>query len=195
MTPPVAVDAPPAGTIGVLLAAGGGTRFTRSTHKLLAPLGATTVFGHALAAALGAGFEQLVVVTGAVDLPFDGVPVVVRHHPGWAAGQATSMQAGLAAARELGAGAVVIGLGDQPFITSSAWRAVARSTAPIAVATYDGARGNPVRLAAEIWPLLPTDGDAGARQAMTIHPELVEEVPCEGSAADIDTPEDLERWT
>ena len=195
MTPRVAVDAPPTGTIGVLLAAGSGTRFTRSTHKLLAPLGAKTVFGHALAAALGAGFEHLVVVTGAVDLPLDDVPVVVRHHPGWAAGQATSMQAGLAAARELGAGAVVIGLGDQPFITSSAWRAVARSTAPIAVATYDGARGNPVRLAAEIWPMLPTDGDAGARQAMTIHPELVEEVPCEGSAADIDTPEDLERWT
>jgi molybdenum cofactor cytidylyltransferase len=191
----VVVDAPPTGTIGVLLAAGGGTRFTRSTHKLLAPLGDSTVFGRALAAALGAGFEHLVVVTGAVELPLAGTPVVERRHPGWAAGQATSLQAGIAAARELGASAVVVGLGDQPFVTSSAWRAVAASAAPLAVATYDGVRGNPVRLAADVWPLLPVAGDAGARSLMTLHPELVEEVPCEGSAADIDTPEDLERWT
>jgi CTP:molybdopterin cytidylyltransferase MocA len=188
-------DPPPPGTVGVLLAAGGGSRFRRSTHKLLAPLGGSTVFGLALAAALGAGFRHLVVVSGAVPLPLDGAPVVERHHPGWAAGQATSMQAGIAAARELGATAVVVGLADQPFVTSAAWRAVAHSSSPIAVATYDGIRGNPVRLAADVWPLLPVDGDAGARRAMTLHPELVEEVPCEGSAADIDTPEDLERWT
>lgn len=179
----------------MLLAAGGGSRFTRSTHKLLAPLGDSTVFGRALAAALDAGFAHLVVVSGAVDLPLVGTPVVERHHPGWAAGQATSLQAGIAAARELGAGAVVVGLGDQPFVTSSAWRAVAASSAPVAVATYDGVRGNPVRLAADVWPLLPVEGDTGARQLMTLHPELVEEVPCQGSAADIDTPEDLERWT
>lgn len=185
----------PAGTIGVLLAAGGGSRFTGSTHKLHARLGDSTVFEHALAAALGAGFDHLVVVTGAVPLPLDGAPVVVRHHAGWADGQATSMQAGLAVARELGATAVVVGLGDQPFVTSAAWRAVAASSAPIAVATYGGVRGNPVRLAAATWELLPTEGDAGARRVMSVHPELVEEVPCEGSAADIDTPEDLERWT
>jgi CTP:molybdopterin cytidylyltransferase MocA len=195
MTLDVVGSDPPPGTIGVLLAAGGGSRFTRSTHKLLAPLGGSTVFGHALAAALGAGFDHVVVVTGAVELPLDGAPVTVRHHPGWAAGQATSLQAGIAAARELGATAVVVGLGDQPFVTSAAWRAVARGAAPIAVATYGGVRGNPVRLAAEVWPLLPVDGDTGARHAMTLHPQLVEEVPCEGSAADIDTPEDLERWT
>jgi CTP:molybdopterin cytidylyltransferase MocA len=162
---------------------------------LLAPLGDSTVFGRALAAATGAGFAHLVVVTGAVPLPLADAGVIERHHAGWAAGQATSMQAGIAAARELGATAVVVGLGDQPFVASSAWRAVAHSSAPIAVATYAGVRGNPVRLAAEVWPLLPTEGDAGARAVMTLHPELVEEVPCEGSAADIDTPEDLERWT
>lgn len=181
--------------MGLLLAAGGGSRFTGSTHKLLAPLGDSTVFEHALGAAVGARLPHLVVVTGAVELPIGGAPVVVRHHPGWAAGQATSLQAGLAAARDLGATAVVVGLGDQPFVTSEAWRAVAASTAAIAVATYDGQRGNPVRLAAEVWPKLPTEGDSGARRVMMVHPELVREIPCEGSAADIDTPEDLERWT
>lgn len=186
---------PPAGTVAILLAAGRGSRFTGSTHKLLAPLGDRTVFEHALAAVLGAGFAAVVVVTGAVELPLADAPVVVRHHPGWAAGQATSLQAGLAAASEVGATAVVVGLADQPFVTSAAWAAVARSSAPIAVATYDGTRGNPVRLGADVWPLLPMEGDAGARRVMSLHPELVEEVPCKGSPADIDTPLDLERWT
>jgi CTP:molybdopterin cytidylyltransferase MocA len=182
-------------TIGVLLAAGGGTRFDGPTHKLLAPIGASTVFEQALAAAAGAGFDHLVVVSGAVDLPLGATNVQLRHNPAWFDGQATSLQCGLAAARELGAGAVVVGLGDQPFVTTSAWRAVAASEAAIAVATYDGRRGNPVRLAAEVWPLLPTEGDSGARSVILLRPELVDEVPCEGSAADIDTLEDLHRWT
>lgn len=188
---------PPGSTVAVLLAAGAGSRYDGSTHKLLAPLGTSTVFRRAFDAVAGAGFGHLVVVTGAVrDLPIEGGgPVTAVHNDRWAEGQATSMQRGLAAARDLGADAVVVGLGDQPFVTSGAWRAVAASSSPIAVATYGGRRGNPVRLAASVWPLLPTAGDTGARAVFAVHPELVEEVPCEGSPADIDTREDLERWT
>ena len=52
----------------VLLAAGTGTRFDGPTHKLLAPWGAGSVFGAALASAASAGLDEVIVVTGAVDL-------------------------------------------------------------------------------------------------------------------------------
>lgn len=184
--------------VAVLLAAGAGSRFVGPTHKLLAPLGGRTVIATSLATLLEAGFASIVVVTGAVDIPrpvLDDPSIVVRHNPDWSAGQATSIAVGLRAVDELGSRVAVIGLGDQPFVTATAWREVARTESPIAVATYDGARGNPVRLEAAVWPLLPTTGDVGARELMRLRPELVREVACDGSAADIDTQEDLAPWT
>jgi molybdenum cofactor cytidylyltransferase len=183
-------------TVAVVLAAGAGSRFTGPTHKLLAEVDGVPIARRAIDTARRAGIGPVVVVTGAID-PFDGEPppdVHVVHHPGWAAGQATSLRAGIRAARRLGATAVVVGLADQPFVTADAWQAVAASTSPIAVATYSGRRRNPVRLAAEVWPLLPTEGDEGARSLVRLRPGLVEEVPCAGSPADIDTWEDLAPW-
>ena len=185
-------------TLAVLLAAGGGTRFAGSTHKLLAMLDGRTVFRQALDHVLGAGFDRVIVVTGAVELDIADPSVTVVHNPRWQQGQAGSLQLGLASAVSDASEFVVVGLADQPFIPATAWRAIATadSTSPVVVATYGGTRGpNPVRLHRSVWPLLPTDGDEGARTLMRLHPEWIDELACEGSAADIDTLEDLAQWT
>lgn len=182
----------------ILLAAGGGSRFSGAEHKLLTTIHGRSIFAWSLQHAIEANFKQVIVITGAVDLAdqiaaFDEMVrvITVVHNPDWRLGMASSLQCGIAKARQLGADAVVVGLADQPAILSSAWQGVGASNAPLAVATYNGVRGNPVRLHAEIWPLLPTSGDEGARTLFKSHRELVEEIECEGSAQDLDTTEDL----
>jgi molybdenum cofactor cytidylyltransferase len=183
-------------TAAVVLAAGGGTRYRRSGgegHKLLVSLWDRPVVAHAMAQAVAAGLDATYVVQGAVELPIPpGVDIELVHNPAWADGIATSVQAAIATAREAGHDAVVVGLGDQPLVSPEAWRRVAAESArPITVATYDGRRGNPVRLAADIWPLLPTTGDEGARALMRRSPDLVAEVACPGDSADLDVVADL----
>ena len=183
-------------TAGVLLAAGGGTRFVGPDHKLRADAAGRPLVSYALDAMAGSGLPLLVVVTGAVDLD-DLLPAgaVSIANPAWERGQGTSLATAVAWARPRDIEAIVVGLGDQPGVTAASWTAVAaEATTPIAIATYGGRRGHPVRLAREVWDRLPTEGDAGARALIRSAPELVTEVPCVGDPSDIDTVEDLARW-
>lgn len=186
---------------GVVLAAGEGARFAATggtAPKPLAVVRGRALVDHVLATVAAAGLDAVALVDGSTDLSDrGGAGCTVLHNLGWAAGIATSLQVAVAWARAAGHDAIVVGLADQPGVTADAWRAVAAapSEPPVAVATYGGRRGNPVRLGAAVWPLLPTTGDEGGRALMRGRPELVGEVPCSGEPWDIDTVEDLERWS
>lgn len=185
----------PVGVAAVILAAGAGQRFVGRQHKLRALIQHKPVAQWVFDAVTGARFGAVGVVVGAADLE-DLIPpefAVIRAHD-WAQGQSHSLQAGIGWARDLGATAVVVGLADQPFVPASAWRAVAEASGPIVTASFDGERRPPVKLDRSVWPLLPTDGDIGARQLIRARADLVSEVACRGNPADIDTSKDLDQW-
>jgi CTP:molybdopterin cytidylyltransferase MocA len=179
--------------LAVVLAAGDGSRF--GGPKLLADFRGRPLVAWAIEAALDAGLE-VAVVTGGQDLTAvlpEGVTEL--ENPRWAEGQATSLQAGVAHAEATGHDAVVVGLGDSPLVGADAWRSVAAVDAPVVTAEFDGRRRPPVRLARAVWPLLPTEGDEGARPLLRERPDLVTAVPCAGDPVDVDTQGDLERWS
>lgn len=190
----VATPAPPPTALAVILGAGAGSRFTGGGHKLLAKLEGKPLVWWAASHAIDAGFAEVAAIEGSVSL-VDVLPPgvsIVRNHD-WADGQASSLQVAVHYAAHCGYESVVVGLADQPFVPPEAWRLVAASESPIAMARFATAATPPVRLDADVWGLLPLDGDEGARQIVRARPDLVVEVDCPGSAVDVDTPRELER--
>lgn len=183
-------------TLAVVLAAGGGRRFQGPGPKLLAPFRGRPLVSWAVGNAVASGLPTAV-VHGAVDVAGVVAPLgaTAVANPCWAEGRATSLQVGIAAAEAGGHDAVVVGLADEPEVAPEAWAAIAASRdSPMAVATYAGVWGHPVRLGAEVWPLLPRGGDGGARPLLRRMRERVAEVACAGTPFDVDTREDLLRW-
>jgi CTP:molybdopterin cytidylyltransferase MocA len=187
--------------VAALLAAGGGTRYLGATHKLHASLDGRSVLERSLANVVTSGVGPVIVVTGATGIFAPAgptsLPVLLVHNPDWAEGQSTSIRVAVREAERRAADFLLIGLADQPDIGPDTWRAIADAPPEylIVVASYDGRLGpHPVRLHRSLWPMLPTIGDHGARTLLRDHAALVHQVDCTGSAADIDTLEDEQRW-
>ncbi|WP_212009696.1 nucleotidyltransferase family protein [Catenulispora pinistramenti] len=177
----------------VILAAGGGRRLGGRPKALLSH-GGELLVERAVRTARAGGCGEVVVVLGAeaaeVRRRADLTGCVVAVNQDWETGMGSSLRAGLAAL-PASCDAAVILLVDQPFVTSEAVRAVVAAGAEVAAATYAGRRGHPVLIAARHWPEASAAavGDRGARDFLARH--QVVSVPCDGSPADIDVPEDL----
>lgn len=181
---------------GLVLAAGAGARF--GGRKQLAELNGRPLLEHVLAAMAAAPLDRTCVVLGSdagevldrVDL-HGAEPVVSAR---WEDGQSASVRAGVAALA--GADAVVVALGDQPFLSPAAVERVVSARTPEADAvraTYGGVGGHPVVLERALLPRVAAlSGDAGARSVLA--QASVIDVPCDGLGRpdDVDTREQLE---
>jgi molybdenum cofactor cytidylyltransferase len=180
----------------VVLAAGASTRMPGS-QKLLLEFDGRPMVSHAVEAAVEGGCHQVVVVYSTDDVKdaVEGAAEAV-HNPQAHTGMASSLKVGLRALRPEIEAAVVL-LGDQPLVGSRtvaallrAWRREGARPA-VAVSKRPHQWTPPVVLAREMWEdLYALDGDAGARQILEGHPELLDTVPAPGRPDDIDTPED-----
>lgn len=182
-------------TAGVLLAAGHSHRFGPG-DKLLAPLRGQPLVGYAAAALRDLGPDLLIAVarSDAVADALDGFEIV--RPPEGQGGQADSLRAGIARARDLGATRAIVVLGDMPFVTADLLRRIADSaTAHRPSAATDGTRAMPPAcFPAAVFPrLLRLRGDRGAAALLRdLPPEAL--VPAPASALrDIDLPADLQR--
>jgi molybdenum cofactor cytidylyltransferase len=179
---------------GLILAAGGGTRFGNQP-KLLAELNGRPLLEHAVRAQCAVSeLERIVVVLGAhADAIRDRVnflraDVIVCDR--WQDGQAASLRCGLEELR--GAGRVIVTLGDEPLITSEVVASFVTAP-PGARAVYNGRPGHPVVLGPRhISRLMSLTGDRGARDLLGDGPQL--ELGAGGDVGrDVDTTEDLEK--
>jgi CTP:molybdopterin cytidylyltransferase MocA len=194
-----AVAARAGGLAGVVLAAGGGSRF--GGPKALIRLGAELLVERAVRVLRAGGCDRVVVVLGAgadgVRAAADLAEVSTVDNPDWPTGLASSLRAGLAAVPP-GAGAAVVALVDQPLVTAAAVERLAaawRAGAVAAVAGYAGQPRNPVLLDRGVFAgvAAAATGDTGARGWLRANPGKVTLVPCDGAGDpyDIDTPADL----
>lgn len=184
-----------AGEVAVLLlAAGQSERF--GSDKLLAPLGGIPVAVHAARRLAALPTERRIAVCReagllAGELAALGFDIVINPEP--ARGLSSSLALGIERAEAVGANAVLVALGDMPFVSADHFAALLAAfdpvTAPIVASDKAGVAMPPALFdKAFFQDLRDGEGDRGAR-ALIRTAARVAANPSE--LADIDRPEDI----
>ena len=186
--------------VAIVLAAGLSRRMGQA--KLLLPVEGRPVVRLTVEAVLTGGVDRVVVVTGSEHQPLAealaGLPVAlaINSHP--EEGQASSIRVGIGAL-PAGTEAVLIALGDQPFVAGEIIPALLaareRTGKAIVAPRYRDGRGNPVLFSRELFgELLEVSGDQGARSVVERDAGRVTLVDFDlPMPQDLDTPEDYDR--
>ena len=185
--------------VGVLLAAGTGTRF--GGGKLTHPLDdGIAIAVHAARNLVAAGVHVIAVVRSgdfALGDLLEEEGCQVTHSTAAALGMGHTLAHGIACARD--AGGWIVALGDMPRIRPATIMQIAGALdagAVIAAPVYHGERGHPVgfgpALRAE---LLTLSGDRGAQSILQKHGDALRLIECDdpGVVLDIDLRADLDR--
>lgn len=180
----------------VVLAAGKGSRFKGSAHKLEQSLGDLSVLGRTLRNAIESHLPVVVVTTQALSACAADIvaarDVVVVPQALAALGMSHSIAAGIAARAD--APGWLLLPGDMPMVRPATLLAVAAALDhhPVAYAQYQGRRGHPVGFAAELYSeLMMLSGDEGARRIVARYPAIGVDVDDPGVLLDLDTEADL----
>lgn len=180
----------------VVLAAGKGSRFKGSAHKLEQSLGDLSVLGSTLRNAIESHLPVVVVTTQPLAAAACQVvaarDVVVVPQALAALGMGHSIAAGIAARAD--APGWLLLPGDMPMVKPATLLAVAAALEhyPVAYAQYQGRRGHPVAFAAELYSeLMMLSGDEGARRIVARYPAIGVDVDDPGVLIDLDTEADL----
>lgn len=181
----------------VVLAAGAGSRYRGTRHKLSEMLGDETVLVRTLRNAIASDMAVVLVISEALIgaakglvAPADMVVVEPRQQTGW--GMGDSIAAGVSI--HASASGWLVLPGDMPLVRPSSLRAVADALdqQPIAYAQHRGRRGHPVGFGAELFSeLMMLKGDEGARRLLARYPTAAVELDDAGVLFDIDTVDDL----
>ena len=159
---------------------------------------------HAIAQALEAQFDPVVVVVGAEAEAVRAViakeRVHVVHNDRWESGMGSSVSAGVKRIGQEGfeSAAIAITLADQPLVMAEHLRAMRRqvhlSGAAVIAAQYNDTLGVPAVFARKMFgTLLNLPPEAGARHLLRQPGLQVQAFPLPEAAMDIDTPDDLQR--
>lgn len=190
--------------VGVLLAAGTGSRFEGDergeSNKLLAELHGQAVVTHAARTLTRSSLDAVVAVVGHErERVADALPseIDLVTNPDYEAGQSTSVRRGVEAARERDADATLFALGDMPRVEVETVEAILReyeaSDPGIVAPRFAGQRGNPVLFGSKFFDeLASVEGDRGGRALLESEPVNWVEVSDPGVHRDVDTERDLQ---
>ncbi|MFN8598037.1 MAG: selenium cofactor biosynthesis protein YqeC [Anaerolineae bacterium] len=186
-------------TAGIILAAGASTRMGQPKALLL--WRGEPFVRQVARTALAADLSPVIIVAGdyvaEIQAAVSDLPVQVIHNADWAAGQSTSVKAGLNTLPDT-VGSAIFLLADQPHIPIELVKALqtqhAQTLSSIIVPLIEERRGNPVLFDRVTFvDLLSLSGDVGGRAVFAKYRVAYVPWPDANLLLDVDTPEDYQR--